>query len=68
MIKEKFNKLYNLNEIINVYKHNATPTSLCLLWNKEVGDTLLNTENNYTVETEDEKGVSVDERTELSVH
>lgn len=50
-----------MNGIINCYKNNDFPNAHCLLWNKETGVNLLNTESKKVVETENKKGVEIND-------
>lgn len=63
----KFNKLYNLNEIIYAYKNNVFD-SLCLLYNKSDLVTLLNAENNDTLLQENSEGVQIDGSTDIGLY
>lgn len=56
---KNFNTLLSMNAIINCYKNNDFPNAHCLLWNKETGVNLLNTESKKVVETENKKGVEI---------
>lgn len=68
MINEQFNHIYNLSDIINVYKGRDKSISLCLLWDKEELPDLIITESRDIVTQENEEGVERDGITELSIH
>ena len=58
MTKE-FNELLTLGEIIDIYKGGKVPKAMCLLWNQDAIATLLITENNNVLLTQDERGIEV---------